>query len=101
MTDNMDLSSKTKIGLTIKEVMFTIAFFISIASVWMNLNIRIVSIETNNLQIQKDLVELRKEINDNREERIKQIDQLRIENSSAHNAIMEKQDRIIEWFFKK
>jgi hypothetical protein len=94
------LNTSTKIGLTIGQVIAVIAIIISSLIAYGNFAVRISSIESRNIEIQKEIIQLKAEIDFNRNERMGQINDLRDENRAEHATISYKIDEIMKYLMK-
>jgi hypothetical protein len=97
----MNLSKDTKIGLTIGQLFSVILIFITMMVSYANFSVRINSIEIKQQQFEVKMVELEDNIDNNRTERMYQLEQLRQENREEHRILMEGQAKILEYFIKK
>lgn len=94
------LSSRTRIGLTVGQVVTLIILLSGMFYSYGNFAVRLANIENKNIEFQSELIKLKQEINTNRVERIDQINQLRLENRDEHRQIMEVQNKIYDHLIK-
>jgi len=100
MTNLKSVTAKTVFGFTIREIVGAIVILFTVFLFWSNINIRIMEIETNIMDTQQDIIKLKQEIDINRNERLKQVEDLRKENREDHLELKKGQDKIMEYLLK-
>jgi len=97
----MALTTQTKIGLSIGQILSVIIILVAMFAAYGNFAVRLATIEQNNLQLRKDLITLGEKTESYRNERNDQIQQLRTENTIEHDKLMGKTDKIYDYLLKK
>lgn len=97
----MVLTKTTRIGLTIGQAISGIFLLFSIFGIYLALIIRVNATELKMIQVEKDILDMRKAIIDNRDERVNQLKQLHDENESAHKALLDGQNKIYDYLLSK
>lgn len=90
------ITSKTLFGFTIKEISYFISILFIFFMFYLNIQTRILGIENRNIQFDKEIVDIKAEIERNKVERIKQIDDLRNENREEHKILLTGQQEILK-----
>jgi hypothetical protein len=88
------LSSNTKIGLTPGQLLAAFIVVATIVGYGYSIQLRQSTIEFNYLNLNKEIVQMKQDQKDNRNERVTQINELSDKNDAQHKTLSEGQERI-------
>jgi hypothetical protein len=95
------LTENTRITTNVRILLIAGGIAAALVTAYGNLAVRLATLEQNYISISKELINTKNEIERNRIERVKSIDELRAENNAQHITLREGQDRIIGILLKQ
>lgn len=89
------LQKESKIGLTYGQILATLTVLASLATVWLNLNLRIEQNRSMTEALRQEVLLRIESLERGREQNASNIETIRRENREDHKEIMEKLDKLI------